>query len=232
MHPIRPAGSRTDRVNWDHWENDSWREGEREGCVTELPECDWVCVSCHWSFCQLWLTSRKDVLHPLWCQLRPLIDCWWQLLCVWLLIVAGCMNEVKHQCWYFVLNSVKKKKKFIPPNKIQILYGKKHSFPAKGMECYECWIILNQPTSLTAFPSTLVGMWNMKPSLSLLVKGWLRKVNLWLGSAQKMPDRVYFASLLYQLGALKELYHFNLFKLEFFFFFTVNWPTVILDDII
>lgn len=147
MHPIRPAGSRTDRVfmrisgsvNWDHWENDSWREGEREGCVTELPECDWVCVSCHWSFCQLWLTSRKDVLHPLWCQLRPLIDCWWQLLCVWLLIVAGCMNEGQTLMLIFCAEfSKKKKKKFIPPKQN------------------------TDPSLILLFPSTLVGMWNMK----------------------------------------------------------------------
>lgn len=180
MHPIRPAGSRTDRVfmrisgsvNWDHWENDSWREGEREGCVTELPECDWVCVSCHWFFCQLWLTSRKDVLHPLWCQLRPLIDCWWQLLCVWLLIVAGCMNEGQTLMLIFCAEfSKKKKKKVYPPQ------TKYRSFSNPSLSVHACW------------------HGNMKPCLSLLVKGWLRKVNLWLGSAQKMPDRVYCLNL-------------------------------------
>lgn len=27
-------------VKWDHWGKDRWREGEGEGCVTELPESD------------------------------------------------------------------------------------------------------------------------------------------------------------------------------------------------
>lgn len=111
MHLTRPAGDGTHRVRVraHHWTEitekitDGGRVRGKDVSQSFLVVTGFV-VSCHWSTCQLWLTSRKDVLHPLWCQLSPLIDCWSLLLCV--RGFCNCslrMIIVRRQtrCWYF-----------------------------------------------------------------------------------------------------------------------------------